>query len=79
MRKREKAAAKATDDFTNALLQALENQSGKKGKPNTFFASPVWFFLALFAIIVNVIMAALIFWQRMRIDYLITKIIGEYS
>ena len=65
----------AIDDFTAALLQALGNR--KKIRVNSFFASPVWFFLALFAVFVNITMAAVIFWQRMKIDYLITKIIGE--
>ena len=78
MNKQEAAAEKIVDDFVQTLSQALDNKSEDRRKigSNFFFATPVWFFLALFAMFVNVIMVAIIFWQRMRIDYLITKIIG---
>ena len=76
MNKKDKTAVDiAIDDFTAALLRALGGR--QKTGINSFFASQVWFFLALFAVFVNIVMAAVIFWQRMKIDYLITKIIGE--
>ena len=76
MSKKDKTAVDiAIDDFTAGLLQVLGSR--QKTVVNSFFASPVWFFLALLAVFVNIIMAAVIFWQRMKIDYLITKIIGE--
>jgi len=79
MNKQDKTTDKIVNDFMTELLQVLDGQPVKRGKTkvNAFFASPAWFFLALSAMIINIIMAALIFWQRMRIDYLITKIIGE--
>ena len=79
MNKQGKSASKTTDDFITELLQVLGKwpNNDEKSRVNTFFASPVWFFLALFAMFINIIMVALIFWQRMRINYLITKIIGE--
>ncbi len=79
MNKAWKNVGDTVDDFTEALIHALDNQTDNKRKTglNAFFASPAWFFLALFAVLVNIIMVAVIFWQRMRIDYLINKIIGE--
>ena len=79
MNKQDKTTDSVVNDFIKELLQALDSKptNGEKTKVNIFFASPAWFFLALFAMFINIIMVALIFWQRMRIDYLITKVIGE--
>ena len=81
MNKRDKIIDKTVDDFVTELLQALDRQQTSRNstRPNVFFSTPIWFLLAIFAIIVNIIMGAIIFWQKMRIDYLIIKIIGDYS
>ena len=69
------------DEFTDSLIRTLDAQAAeqkqKRAKePGPFFTTRLWFFLAVFSVIVNIVLMGIAFWQHMRIDYLISKIIG---
>jgi hypothetical protein len=64
------------NQFTDSLIRALDEQAAadkqrKKKELSPFFVSRLWFFLAVFSVIVNILLAGILFWQHMRIDYLI--------
>ncbi len=71
------SCTESTNGYVDQLIGALDKHGGYKLKLNPFFTSPVWCFLTFFSLLVNFILVAVIFWQRIRIDYLVTKIIGE--
>lgn len=62
-------------EFTEKLIKALDEQCPKS--INSFFTSRVWFFVAVFSVIVNIVMAGAVLWQHLRIDYLVTKLVGQ--
>jgi cytochrome b subunit of formate dehydrogenase len=69
--------AQDIEQFTDRLVRALDEQATqKKYAANPFFVSKRWFFLAVFSVIVHIVLTGIVFWQHMRIDYLVTKIIG---
>ncbi|MDR2883632.1 MAG: hypothetical protein LBV09_00810 [Deferribacteraceae bacterium] len=73
-------ADKTTEEFTRELIKALDVYAApdtkERGGINPFFCSRVWFFLALLGFVINILMVGVVFWQKMRIDYLINKIAG---
>ena len=68
------------EQYVSDLRAALDSMAEKPAKKKTvhpFFASKIWFFTALFSVLANMAMAGALFWQHMRIDYLVKKVIGE--
>lgn len=66
------------DIYVEELIKALgDGEEPQKKRGNSFLSSPVWFVVTILALCINFLLVAVIFWQRLRIDYLITKIIGE--
>ena len=66
------------DAYIEELIRALEDgDSPKASAPNPLLSSPVWFVMTVLALCINFLLVAVIFWQKLRIDYLVTKIIGE--